>query len=144
MERKPFLLRIDPLLAAELEAWAQDELRSVNGRGLDLRFADRVQANDFTVDDRFFITQLNGCPGARETRIKLVGEFHSADITIILIIHLVGKLPRGSFFASNHEITIGKDHQIQTRVLNPIPESFTVALNSSMLQLNHPQFGRSL
>ena len=30
--RKPFLLRIDPALWAELEAWAQDELRSVNGQ----------------------------------------------------------------------------------------------------------------
>jgi hypothetical protein len=32
MERKPFLLRIDPALWAQLEAWAQDELRSVNGQ----------------------------------------------------------------------------------------------------------------
>jgi hypothetical protein len=32
MERKPFLLRIDPALWAELEAWAQNELRSVNGQ----------------------------------------------------------------------------------------------------------------
>jgi len=31
-ERKSFLLRIDPALWAELEAWAQDELRSVNGQ----------------------------------------------------------------------------------------------------------------
>jgi hypothetical protein len=31
-QRKPFLLRIDPALWAELEAWAQDELRSVNGQ----------------------------------------------------------------------------------------------------------------
>lgn len=31
-ERKPFLLRIDPELWAELEAWAGDELRSVNGQ----------------------------------------------------------------------------------------------------------------
>jgi hypothetical protein len=31
-ERKAFLLRIDPGLWAELEAWAQDELRSVNGQ----------------------------------------------------------------------------------------------------------------
>ncbi len=30
--RKPFLLRIDPALWSELEAWAQDELRSVNGQ----------------------------------------------------------------------------------------------------------------
>jgi hypothetical protein len=32
MERKSFLLRIDPALWAELEAWAQDDLRSVNGQ----------------------------------------------------------------------------------------------------------------
>ncbi|MBI2841076.1 MAG: Arc family DNA-binding protein [Acidobacteria bacterium] len=30
--RKPFLLRIDPDLWRDLEAWAQDELRSVNGQ----------------------------------------------------------------------------------------------------------------
>jgi hypothetical protein len=30
--RKPFLLRIDPALFEELEAWAQQELRSVNGQ----------------------------------------------------------------------------------------------------------------
>ena len=31
-ERKAFLLRLDPTLWADLEAWAQDELRSVNGQ----------------------------------------------------------------------------------------------------------------
>ncbi len=31
-ERKRFLLRMDPQLWAELEAWAADELRSVNGQ----------------------------------------------------------------------------------------------------------------
>ena len=31
-ERKSFLLRIDPALWADLETWAQDELRSVNGQ----------------------------------------------------------------------------------------------------------------
>jgi hypothetical protein len=31
-QRKPFLLRIDPALWAELEAWAQAELRSANGQ----------------------------------------------------------------------------------------------------------------
>ena len=31
-ERKAFLMRIDPELWAELEAWAADELRSVNGQ----------------------------------------------------------------------------------------------------------------
>jgi hypothetical protein len=30
--RKPFLLRIDPELWADLEGWARDELRSVNGQ----------------------------------------------------------------------------------------------------------------
>ena len=30
--RKTFLLRIDPALWKELEAWAQGELRSVNGQ----------------------------------------------------------------------------------------------------------------
>lgn len=30
--RKPFLLRINPELWSELEAWAQEELRSVNGQ----------------------------------------------------------------------------------------------------------------
>jgi len=31
-ERKSFLLRVDPALWAELEKWANDELRSVNGQ----------------------------------------------------------------------------------------------------------------
>lgn len=31
-ERKPFLLRIPPDLWSELERWAADELRSVNGQ----------------------------------------------------------------------------------------------------------------
>ena len=31
-DRKAFLLRIDPKLWSELEAWAADELRSVNGQ----------------------------------------------------------------------------------------------------------------
>ena len=31
-KRKQFLLRIDPGLWAELESWAADELRSVNGQ----------------------------------------------------------------------------------------------------------------
>ena len=31
-ERKSFLLRMDPALWNDLEAWAQDELRSVNGQ----------------------------------------------------------------------------------------------------------------
>ena len=31
-ERKPFLLRLPPVLWKELEKWAADELRSVNGQ----------------------------------------------------------------------------------------------------------------
>lgn len=31
-ERKKFLLRIDPKLWTELEGWAHDEMRSVNGQ----------------------------------------------------------------------------------------------------------------
>jgi hypothetical protein len=31
-ERKPFLLRISPELLKELEKWAADELRSINGQ----------------------------------------------------------------------------------------------------------------
>jgi hypothetical protein len=31
-ERKSFLLRMDPALWGDLEAWAQDDLRSVNGQ----------------------------------------------------------------------------------------------------------------
>ncbi len=31
-ERKAFLLRVDPELWGELEGWAADELRSVNGQ----------------------------------------------------------------------------------------------------------------
>lgn len=31
-DRKPFLLRMDPTLWRELERWAADDLRSVNGQ----------------------------------------------------------------------------------------------------------------
>lgn len=31
-ERKPFLLRIDPEVMGALQAWAADELRSLNGQ----------------------------------------------------------------------------------------------------------------
>jgi hypothetical protein len=41
-ERKAFLLRIDPELWAELEAWAQAELRSVNGQ-IEFLLRDAVQ-----------------------------------------------------------------------------------------------------
>ncbi|MGH2467232.1 MAG: hypothetical protein ACRDGL_05835 [Candidatus Limnocylindrales bacterium] len=32
MERKPFLLRIDPATMAALRGWASDDLRSLNGQ----------------------------------------------------------------------------------------------------------------
>lgn len=32
MERKPFLLRIDPATMAALRGWANDDLRSLNGQ----------------------------------------------------------------------------------------------------------------
>jgi hypothetical protein len=32
MERKPFLLRLDPTTMAALRAWASDDLRSLNGQ----------------------------------------------------------------------------------------------------------------
>jgi hypothetical protein len=32
VERKPFLLRLDPATFAALQAWAADDLRSVNGQ----------------------------------------------------------------------------------------------------------------
>ena len=32
MERKPFLLRLDPAAMAALRAWAGDDLRSLNGQ----------------------------------------------------------------------------------------------------------------
>ena len=51
--RKPFLLRIDPELWADLEAWARDELRSVNGqiefllqRASDEKFGKRAERGD--------------------------------------------------------------------------------------------------
>jgi hypothetical protein len=31
-ERKPFLLRIDPMVLEALQRWAADELRSLNGQ----------------------------------------------------------------------------------------------------------------
>jgi hypothetical protein len=41
-ERKSFLLRVDAQLWAELEAWAADELRSVNGQ-IEYVLRDAVQ-----------------------------------------------------------------------------------------------------
>ena len=41
-DRKPFLLRIDPQIFAELEAWAAQEFRSVNGQ-IEFLLRDAVQ-----------------------------------------------------------------------------------------------------
>jgi hypothetical protein len=56
-ERKAFLLRVDPALWRELESWAADELRSVNGQiEYLLRQAvqkrKRAQGSDEEVSDR--------------------------------------------------------------------------------------------
>ncbi len=42
-DRKAFLIRIDAQLWADLEAWAQDELRSVNGQ-IEYLLRDAIQA----------------------------------------------------------------------------------------------------
>jgi len=53
MARKQFLLRIDPELWGELERWAKDELRSVNGQiEYVLRDAVRRRRGGACVDER--------------------------------------------------------------------------------------------
>jgi hypothetical protein len=32
MDRKPFLLRVDPKLLEQIQRWADDDLRSLNGQ----------------------------------------------------------------------------------------------------------------
>jgi len=49
-DRKAFLLRIDPKLWAELEAWAADELRSVNGQ-VEFLLRDAVRRRKKTTDE---------------------------------------------------------------------------------------------
>jgi hypothetical protein len=49
-DRKTFLLRIDPKLWAELEAWAADELRSVNGQ-VEFLLRDAVRRRKKTTGD---------------------------------------------------------------------------------------------
>jgi hypothetical protein len=73
MDRKPFLLRIDPKLWAELEAWAQDELRSVNGQ-VEYLLRQAVQKRK-GVKDKAIRTRLScprlshdGLAGARDGR----------------------------------------------------------------------------
>ena len=58
-ERKAFLIRINPALWAELESWAQAELRSVNGQ-IEMILRDAVQKRRGT--------KLK--PGAKPTRQK--------------------------------------------------------------------------
>jgi hypothetical protein len=50
-DRKAFLLRIDPKLWAELEAWAADELRSVNGQ-IEFLLRDAVRRRKKAGDGR--------------------------------------------------------------------------------------------
>jgi hypothetical protein len=51
-ERKAFPLRVDPKLWVELEAWAEQELRSVNGQiEYLLREAVRRRKRNFTPRD---------------------------------------------------------------------------------------------
>ena len=49
-DRKAFLLRIDPKLWNELEAWAADELRSVNGQ-VEFLLRDAVRRRKKTTDE---------------------------------------------------------------------------------------------
>jgi len=50
-ERKPFLLRIPPELWNELEKWAADELRSVNGQ-IEYLLRQAVEKRKRTADER--------------------------------------------------------------------------------------------
>ena len=44
-DRKPFLLRLDPVIHEALQRWANDELRSLNGQIEYLLRQSLVQAN---------------------------------------------------------------------------------------------------
>jgi hypothetical protein len=48
--RKAFLIRIDPQLLKELEGWAQEELRSVNGQ-IEYVLKQAVQKRKKTAND---------------------------------------------------------------------------------------------
>ena len=50
-ERKAFLLRMDPALYASLEAWAQQELRSLNGQ-IEYILKEAVAKRRKTGDDK--------------------------------------------------------------------------------------------
>jgi hypothetical protein len=49
-DRKAFLVRIDPKLWNELEAWAADELRSLNGQ-VEFLLRDAVRRRKKTTDE---------------------------------------------------------------------------------------------
>jgi hypothetical protein len=48
--RKPFLLRISPALYRELEAWAQQEMRSVNGQ-IEYLLKDAVRKRGHRIEE---------------------------------------------------------------------------------------------
>ncbi len=50
-ERKPFLLRIDPALHEALEAWAQQELRILNGQ-IEYLLKDAVAKRRKSIDEQ--------------------------------------------------------------------------------------------
>jgi hypothetical protein len=70
-ERKPFLLRLDPGLWAELEAWAQAELRSVNGQieYLLRQAVQKRQGQSLPTDEpRVATDEIRGRHGGRKRR----------------------------------------------------------------------------
>jgi hypothetical protein len=62
--RKPFLLRISPELYDALEAWAQQELRSVNGQ-IEYLLKEAVQKRD-----RKFAEHTEAAPDAGSHSIR--------------------------------------------------------------------------
>lgn len=55
-ERKPFLMRIDPALWRELERWAADDLRSINGQ-VEFILRDALRRRGMRIGDH------DGAPG---------------------------------------------------------------------------------
>ena len=70
-ERKSFLLRIDPQLWAELENWAQQELRSVNGQ-IEFLLRDAVQRHWPTMQ------RMGLAEGASPERLRFEPELERA------------------------------------------------------------------
>lgn len=68
-ERKAFLMRIDPALWAELEAWAQDELRSVNGQ-VEMILKQAVVKRKGTAKKSLIAEELEAGALARRLRSK--------------------------------------------------------------------------